>query len=151
MQESLPSFFLFHQSLIEIDCPFHIVIEGRNLIFFNDRSKEITAIDFIGIEFVDVGVLDPKLTFPDIAAMLPFGIVFVFDDLLIFQNPIGDLVSPNSKLDKDIATVGLDLLEIHVERLVRVAVQGFFHGIHLRQAFIHRPRSLDFDLYALKP
>ena len=55
--------------------------------------------------------------------MLPFGVVRAGLNLSRRQDPVPDHVAPHRDPDEDVTAGGLDLLEIHPERLGRVRGQ----------------------------
>src|SRR5258707_104598 len=87
---------------------------------------------------------DMKLSFTHIPAMLSLGIVAIGFDLMGRKYPVANHIAPNGNPNDDIATGGLDLLEIHPESLGRIGGECldkkwcFYAGIN-------SPGSLDLD------
>jgi hypothetical protein len=60
-----------------------------------------------------------ELALPNVAAVLAGGIIAVVLNLMGWNNPVPDFVTPRSNPEENVTTSGLDLLKVHIEPFVR--------------------------------
>jgi len=74
---------------------------------------------------MDVFLVEMKLSLSYVSAVLTFGIMWMILDIVGWNDPVSDDISPRGHPNKHITTRGFDLLKIHIKWFLRVRSKRF--------------------------